>query len=111
MRYRGGKRGGYASRLHYFSEWIADGERRGLVRDLGTELGGVEDGRPLRFMTSHRDSYPALADEPCSATSSHRAAARRTSEPVIPTAASPASGIGSRPGICWPSPPVSRDWM
>jgi hypothetical protein len=63
MRYRGGQREGYASRLHYFSEWIADGERRGLVRDLGAELGGVADERPLRFMTGHRDSYPALADD------------------------------------------------
>jgi hypothetical protein len=63
MRYRGGARRGYSSRLHYFSEWITDGERRGLVRDLGTELGGVEDARPLRFMTEHRDGYPALADE------------------------------------------------
>jgi hypothetical protein len=63
MRYRGGRRLGYASRLHYFSEWIADGERRGLVQDRGAELGGVEDARPLRFMTAHRGSYPALADE------------------------------------------------
>lgn len=61
MRYRGGERRGYASRLHYFSEWIADGECRGLVRDLGRDLGGTEDARPLRFMTSHRGSYPALA--------------------------------------------------
>ena len=63
MRYRAGKREGYASRLHYFSEWISDGERRGLVRDLGAELGGVADARPLRFMTEHRSSYPALADD------------------------------------------------
>ncbi|MFL5403769.1 MAG: N-acetylmuramoyl-L-alanine amidase-like domain-containing protein [Gemmatimonadales bacterium] len=63
MRYRGGERRGYSSRLHYFSEWIADGEKRGLVKDLGAELGGAEDGRPLRFMTGHRTSYPALADE------------------------------------------------
>ena len=63
MRYRGGERRGYASRLHYFSEWIADGERRGLVTDLGAELGGVEDTRPLRFMTEHRGSYPALSDD------------------------------------------------
>ncbi len=63
MRYRGGQRRGYASRLHYFSEWIADGESRGLVRDLGTELGAVDDVRPLRFMTEHRSSYPALADD------------------------------------------------
>jgi hypothetical protein len=63
MRYRGGERRGYASRLHYFSEWIADGERRGLVRDRGAELGGSEDARPLRFMTEHRGRYPALADD------------------------------------------------
>lgn len=63
MRYRGGEREGYTSRLHYFSEWISDNARRGLVRDLGPELGGVEDRRPLRFMTEHRDSYPALRDD------------------------------------------------
>ena len=63
MRYRGGTRGDYTSRNHYFSEWISDGERRGLVHDLGAKLGGVEDVRPLRFMTEHRASYPALADD------------------------------------------------
>jgi len=63
MRYRGGQRGDYVSRLHYFSEWISDGEKRGLIRDIGVELGGVEDRRPLRFMTENRGSYPALADD------------------------------------------------
>ncbi|HEX5385528.1 MAG TPA: N-acetylmuramoyl-L-alanine amidase-like domain-containing protein [Gemmatimonadales bacterium] len=63
MRYRGGERRGYVSRLHYFSEWISDGARRGLVRDWGAELGGMEDARPLRFMTAHRASYPALAND------------------------------------------------
>jgi Protein of unknown function (DUF1460)/TAT (twin-arginine translocation) pathway signal sequence len=63
MRYRGGERRGYTSRLHYFSEWITDGEQRGLVKDLGAELGGAEDARPLRFMTEHRARYPALTDE------------------------------------------------
>ncbi len=63
MRYRGGVRRGYATRLHYFSEWIRDGERRGLLRDLGPELGAVRDERPLRFMSEHRGSYPALRDD------------------------------------------------
>ena len=63
MRYRDGTRHNYASRLHYFSEWISDGARRGLLRDLGAELGGVLDARPLRFMTEHRPSYPGLADD------------------------------------------------
>jgi hypothetical protein len=63
IRYRDGERDGYTSRLHYFSEWITDAERRGLIRDLGAELGGTADARPLRFMTEHRPSYPALADD------------------------------------------------
>jgi hypothetical protein len=63
VRYRDGKREGYTSRLHYFSEWIANGQARDLVRDLGAELGGTADERPLRFMTEHRTSYVALEDE------------------------------------------------
>ena len=62
IRYRAGRRKGYASRLHYFSEWIDDNDARLLVRTLGQELGGDADMRPLRFMSEHRDSYPALAD-------------------------------------------------
>lgn len=61
MRYRGGEREGYTSRLHYFSEWLDDNARRGLVRVLGEELGGRADTRPLRFMSTHAESYPALA--------------------------------------------------
>lgn len=63
LRYRDGKRGDYTSRLHYFSEWIADNERRGLVLDLTASLGGVPDKRPLRFMTSHREAYQKLASD------------------------------------------------
>jgi hypothetical protein len=63
QRYRGGERRGYGSRLHYFSEWITDGAERGMVKDLGRELGGAEDARPLRFMTEHRDKYAGLADD------------------------------------------------
>ena len=63
MRYRGGERTGYTSRLHYFSDWLGDNERRGLVDRLGEELGGLPDERPLRFMSSNPDAYPALAHE------------------------------------------------
>jgi len=62
MRYRGGTRQGYSSRLHYFSEWISNAAERGLLQDLGPSLGGAEDARPLRFMSEHRDNYPALRD-------------------------------------------------
>jgi hypothetical protein len=61
MRYRDGVRDGWLSRLHYFSEWMEDGERRGLVRVLGRELGGEPDRRPLRFMSTHAASYVAMS--------------------------------------------------
>jgi hypothetical protein len=62
LRYRGGTIDGYPSRLHYFSDWIADNTRRGLVRNVGEELGGVRDMEPVDFMTTHTDAYRQLAD-------------------------------------------------
>lgn len=35
IRYRGGDNSGYASRLHYFSQWIDDNCRKGIVSDIG----------------------------------------------------------------------------
>lgn len=62
MRYRGGRVNGYASRLHYFSDWIRDNENKGLVREMTAELGGQEDFKPIDFMTNHIDSYRQLAN-------------------------------------------------
>src|SRR5688500_6198634 len=41
LRYRDGEMGAYCSRLHYFTEWIHDNERRGIVVDVTDEAGGV----------------------------------------------------------------------
>ena len=62
LRYRGGVLDGYASRLHYFSEWIADNEASGLVDLISLELGGVADGSAIDFMSAHPDAYRQLAD-------------------------------------------------
>lgn len=61
-RYRDGTLNGYASRLHYFTDWIGDNERRGFVRDLSAELGGIEDSEPIDFMSTHTDAYRQLGD-------------------------------------------------
>lgn len=63
IRYRDGQLSGYASRLHYFSEWIRNNEEKGLVRDISVSLGGVPAEKTLSFMTSHRELYPRLADD------------------------------------------------
>ncbi len=62
IRYRGGRVRGYASRLHYFSDWILDNEGKGLVEEVTEELGGVEDSRAVDFMTRHPEAYRQLAD-------------------------------------------------
>lgn len=62
-RYRDGVVDRYESRLHYVTEWVAQGERTGLFRDLTAELGGVPDSRPINYMTQHSGSYAPLAGE------------------------------------------------
>lgn len=62
IRYRDGALEGYPSRLHYFTEWIANNEELGLVRNLTQQLGGVPTSEQINFMSTHADQYPALAD-------------------------------------------------
>jgi hypothetical protein len=61
IRYRAGRLEGWPSRLHYFSDWIADNERLGLLQDITQQLGGVRDPEPVDFMSSNPESYPRLA--------------------------------------------------
>ncbi len=63
QRYWNGEMDGYCSRLHYFSEWIFDNEKRGTVKNIGSELGGVPLNKKLNFMSTHRQSYPRLSDD------------------------------------------------
>ena len=62
IRYRDGMLDGYASRLHYFSEWITDNETSGLVAAISRDLGGVSDASPIDFMSTHPDAYRQLSD-------------------------------------------------
>lgn len=63
IRYREGILDGYPSRLHYFSEWIVDNERKGIVRDASRELGGTAYTKTFRWMSAHRSDYPQLQDD------------------------------------------------
>ena len=63
LRYRGGKRDGYASRLHYFSDWLLGNGRRGIIRDITAGLGGVPFRKDFHALTDRRKELPPLADE------------------------------------------------
>ncbi len=60
FRYRDGVIAGYPSRLHYFSDWLADNTRKGLLRDITAALGGRSAPKVIDFMTKHRALYPPL---------------------------------------------------
>ena len=63
VRYKDGELDGYSSRLHYFSEWIANNAEKGLLKDITGEIGGAEITKDINFMSTHRDLYPFLADD------------------------------------------------
>lgn len=50
-RYRGGRMGDYASRLHYFVDWIGDNESRGRLVNMTAALGGEPVQKDFFYIT------------------------------------------------------------
>ncbi|MFN6351346.1 MAG: N-acetylmuramoyl-L-alanine amidase-like domain-containing protein [Cyanobacteriota bacterium] len=64
LRYEGG-RVDYCHRQHYFSRWAAAAQRQGLLSDITATLPGARSRRiPLRFMSSHPQSYKPMRQDP-----------------------------------------------
>lgn len=64
LRYRNGKVDGYTSRLHYTSEWIIQGETRGIFQEVSRQCGGSVLDQKFNFMSTHPASYKQLKDNP-----------------------------------------------
>lgn len=66
LRYRGGVLDGYASRLHYFTDWIEDNSRLGLIVELQEPVPPLTAVQTLsvNYMSEHPRSYRALRDNP-----------------------------------------------
>lgn len=62
LRYRDGKIDKYPSRLHYFSDWIFNNTKKGIVKDITKEIGGEPIKFEVGFMTTHPDSYKQLKE-------------------------------------------------
>jgi hypothetical protein len=63
LRYRNGEINGYASRLHYFREWIIQAEANKIAEDVTKNVGGIKQKKTINFMTASRELYPKLKDE------------------------------------------------
>ena len=60
LRYRNGIIDGYPSRIHYFSDWIRENDKRDVVKDVTSELGGTRYIKAINFMSTHPESYKQL---------------------------------------------------
>lgn len=60
LRYHQGNIDGYASRIHYFSDWLYENEANGFIRNITQELGGVVYSKEINFMSTHPKSYDQL---------------------------------------------------
>jgi hypothetical protein len=60
IRYRMGRLQGYDSRLHYFSDWVYDNQKKDIVRDVTAKIGGKPYRKTINYMTTHPGSYPPL---------------------------------------------------
>ncbi|MGN0220637.1 MAG: N-acetylmuramoyl-L-alanine amidase-like domain-containing protein [Prevotella sp.] len=66
IRYRNGVIGDYCSRLHYFSEWISDNRRKGIVTVIEKPHGlfSSQQTLDLFFMSRYAHKYQALEKHP-----------------------------------------------
>jgi len=63
LRYRNGQIDGYASRLHYFSDWLRNNEKMGLLTEITARLpGSMSVAKPVSYMTTATHRYPAMSD-------------------------------------------------
>ena len=60
IRYRNGTIDGYSSRIHYFTEWILQQEKNGILTNVTASIGGEIWNKKIDFMSVHTDKYPKL---------------------------------------------------
>ena len=96
-RYRGGTcTGSYLSRLHYLEDWLRDNNRRGLVRDLTRDLGGVPADHDAVEMTRGWKGYRYMRNNADLRAGIAQMEARVASEPFYYIPKSQVAGIESR---------------
>jgi len=66
LRYRDGKLTDYTSRLHYFTDWIVDNTRMGMVEEIQSPSAVFRATQTVKvgFMSSHPSLYKHLKDNP-----------------------------------------------
>jgi len=64
IRYRDGVITDYSDRLHYTTDWLYENEKKGLVRNITQESGGIEHKVNLYVMSTNHEKYKQLKGKP-----------------------------------------------
>ena len=65
LRYYDGKRGSYATRKHYFTDWVRDNVKQGMMTDITeTCKDVVRKKKVINYMSTHAKDYPMLKASP-----------------------------------------------
>lgn len=64
IRYRDGLCDGYCSRLHYFSQWLKDNEKKGLLHAVIDSVSCKPYVPDVGFMSNHPEKYSQLVNHP-----------------------------------------------
>ena len=62
IRYRNGKIDGYASRLHYNTDWVDNGIRKGFLEDITAKMSSDTEKLSIFYMSSRPQQYMHLAN-------------------------------------------------
>lgn len=63
IRYRNGIMDGYASRLHYFYDWINNNHQKGILNNITEDIGGKPFIKDINIMTVNSVKYPHLQED------------------------------------------------
>ncbi len=59
LRYRNGEITDYASRIHYFTDWALEAEKKNILSNVTAKI-GIKKAKKINFMSTHRQYYPAF---------------------------------------------------
>ncbi len=62
LRYWGGNINGYGSRIHYFTGWLLQAEKNGLLDDLTQELGGIPYRKKIGYISARPAKFPKIKE-------------------------------------------------
>ena len=60
IRYHDGEIDGYASRIHYFSDWIFEKNQLKLIKSVSKEIAETPYPNEINYMSTHSESYAHL---------------------------------------------------